>query len=307
MADRISFSTVQLATNLNPNTAPNPLGLTHIGSTTALDKRALIAITGDGDNRFEIGEAGHVLAAARTNAGGVKATKTLNGAEDPVTITGHGWHNSQTSGTLNLDNALLYSASRGFFLDTPGDRPGDSLTWSLNDKAGLAQRLDAVSFVVDTGLSRKPVAVSLDVDGTTISSGKFTGKQTAPVDAPRSFQARHGDVIKIDFAAHTVTVNGQPRSGPDVDLFIARHFASPQNKITIGGVSDFAVKDLVLDRSDRGEPINTPPIFWYPRQSSNYTRMSRPPLRSRLPTSRSSTTAGTTTILRFQASTPITS
>ena len=259
MADRISFSTVQLASSLNPATAPNPFGTAHVGGTTALNKRVLAAIAGNGDRVLEADEDGHVLAAARSAGGGMKGSATLNGIEDPVRISGHGWQNGQTVGALDLDRALVFTADRGFSLGTPGSRPGDSLTWALNDKAGVAQHLDAVSFVVDTGTSTAPVAVFLDLDGNAVASGTYRGSQAAPVDAPLFFQARHGDAVAIDFAAMTLTVNGLARSGADVDLFFARYQASPQNAITVGGLRGFSVRDLVLDRSDRGAPVNTAP------------------------------------------------
>ena len=254
VASRISFSEVQLRAPYAPGSTPDPLNTTHLASGTDLARRALTAIVGDGDKLLEAGETGHVLASARSVLGFVGSTATLNGTEDPVKISAHGWTSATRAGALNPDQVLNYGNLTGFGVVGTGRLldNGNSLTWTLNDTGGAAQHLDAVSFTVSTGLLRLPTVLRLDFDGDVIASGSYRATSRPTADTALDLSLRGGDAVRIDFEAQRLTVNGVDRSGSTVDAFFDAYEAGPQNAITIGGLGTLGprIRDLTLDRSD---------------------------------------------------------
>ena len=82
MADPLSFSLVQLQTNITPATSPNEIDVTEVGTTTGVQNRALIAISGDGDGAG----ATTVQSTTTTLAATTSAAPTTTAAPVPTKI-----------------------------------------------------------------------------------------------------------------------------------------------------------------------------------------------------------------------------
>ncbi len=267
MADKISFAEVQLKPGMTAATSPNAITASDTGGTTDAANRALVAIAGDGDQTLDSGETAYILGApVRGNA--VEGVDALNGADDPVSISTHGRNDAGTVGALGLEASLAYW-SRGFGVRNGTESSfgtlsrGDSVTWTLNDDGGVAQRLQKAAFTVDRGGSTGAIEVAIAFDGDVVRTGSYAAAQTiANADAALRLDVNGGDVIAIDFDASILTVNGVARDGAAIAGFFADYAASPQNVLTIGtiGARSFAIGDLVIDRTGFGEaPVNTPP------------------------------------------------
>ena len=172
--------------------------------------------------------------------------------------------NYNDGGALGLDANLGFSPSFGFGLKNGSEggagnlKRGDSITWTLNEQAGVPQRLKKAAFTVDRDGSTEE---AFDFDGNMVRSGSYEIAQTAAnADAALRLAVNGGDAIAIDFDASILTVYGVARTGAAIDTFFAHYAASPQNVLTIGGISaaGFSVKDLILDRVGfDGPPVNT--------------------------------------------------
>ncbi|AZQ68890.1 hypothetical protein EF888_18210 [Silicimonas algicola] len=261
MSETISFSTQQLASGLRSGILAEPITTAQVGGPDTVTQRVVAAIVGDGDSLLESGETGFILANGSNLEGGITRT-TLNGANDPVTVTAHGWARIRAVEPLYLNDYLTFTTEQGFKVSGANARPGNSITWTLNDKDGAAQKLDAAEFVVNTGGVAGPVSVAMDFDGDIIASGIYS-ETDAPAEAALTLQAQDGDVIAIDFLANTFTLNGVPVTGTEIDQFFAAYTASAGNTLTIGSAdtATFAVKDLTLERSDKTAAPNKAPFI----------------------------------------------
>ncbi len=261
MSETISFSTQQLASGLRSGTLAEPITTAQVGGPNTVTQRVVAAIVGDGDSLLESGETGFILANGSNLEGGITRT-TLNGANDPVTVTAHGWARIRAVEPLYLNDYLTFTTDEGFKVSGANARPGNSITWTLNDKDGAAQKLDAAQFVVNTGGVTGPVSVAMDFDGDIIASGIYS-ETNAPAEAALTLQAQDGDVIAIDFLTNSLTLNGVLVTGTEIDQFFAAYTASAGNTLTIGSAdtATFAVKDLTLERSDKTAAPNTAPFI----------------------------------------------
>ena len=180
--------------------------------------------------------------------------------------------NYNGGGALGLEANLCFSPSFGFGLKNGSEggggnlKRGDSITWTLNEQAGVPQRLQKAAFTVDRDGATE---VAFDFDGTVVKSGSYENDQTAAnADAALQLAVNGGNTIAIDLDASILTVNGVARTGAAIGTFFAHYAASLQNVLTIGaiGTAGFSVKDLILDRVgfDGLPPNAAPPVSLTP-------------------------------------------
>ncbi len=265
--NRISFSVVQFAPGMTPAASANLIGASNLGATTALVNRGFVAIMGDGDKLLEGGETGYVLSGFGS-ANHVVNAGSLNTVLDAVTISTHGRMNAGAVGQLATDGALTMANAMGMAVDSGVETSGrylnggDSITWTLNDRGGMPQKLTAFSFVVDMNGGTGLTEVAFDFDGDVIRTGAYAaGQNGANADVALRLSVNGGSTITIDFVAHTLLVNGVARTGVLIDQFFATHELSPQGALTIGNLTGagFSVRDLILDRADT--PVNLAPTI----------------------------------------------
>ena len=265
MADRFSFAQVQLNPGVTSATSANAITSAEIGGTSALANRALVAIAGNGDQSLDGEETGYIPAAmARGNR--VTEADVLNGGNDPVSVSVHGRINVNTVGALGLDASLGYG-TRGFGVKngtetgSMGLNRGDSITWTLNEDGGMAQRVQKVAFTVDRNGSTAATEVAIAFDGNVVRSGSYAAAQTtANADAALRLGVNGGDAIAIDFDASLLTVNGTARTGAEIDSFFAQCAAHPERQVKIG-VTDgpnASSQDLSLEWADFDVATETP-------------------------------------------------
>lgn len=169
MASRISFSKADLR-------APCALGATFKLRVTSrpndggenLQRRALAAIGSGEDTRPEGSRTGHVTVSVQPIPEFAEDTVGADGAEDPVTLSAHGWTSIPRVGALECDQDLKYGSVHG--LRVAGTRShfnwSISQTASLNDASGASQHLEQVSFTVST--RTLPMAAMLRPDATIV-------------------------------------------------------------------------------------------------------------------------------------------
>lgn len=255
--DTFIFDTLQLKAALWPDTAPNQIGVEHLGTKSLPKQRVLVAIEGDDDRLFEAGETGWLLAAAGGN-NRLSNSASLNELSDPFTISAHGRIKANAVGGLSVDKALGFNRDWGFGVDNGPDRnnrwlnDGDSITWTLNPIAGNVARYATMSFVADLGGAAGSAALALDIDGDVIRSGTYKAAANAShVDALLRLSVKDGAKVGIDLDAGTLTINGVLKTGAAVSAFLEAFKASDGDSLTIGalGGRGFSVRDLTIGRS----------------------------------------------------------
>lgn len=207
------------------------------------------ALVGDGDDQFEFGETAHKLGDL-TLLGQVQNRAASATADDPVSITAHGWTGRATLG--DLSDALVF---RGGAFGLAGARDGlirdgylnsgDSLTFDTHDRT-----ITSVRFTADIlNLGRGTGTLLLDLDGDVVTpSGTSTSE-----DALLALTGiRNGNVVEIDFAGRAILVNGQAL-GIDAGALFDAFEAGDGNRLTVGSRSGrpVAIEDLVIETEER--------------------------------------------------------
>lgn len=219
--------------------------------------RNFYALLGDGDDQFEFGETAHKLGDLGP-LGRVQGAAASATADDPVTITAHGYLRSGAIGDLSdalvfRDGAFGLDSGHNGLLRAGYLDAGDSLTFDTKD-----QPITSISFKADLLPGRGTGALLFDLDGDVINAPAI---RTGPAVEDALFRLdgiRDGDAVKLDFASHAILVNGAARAVDASALFNAFD-AGSGNRVTIGAHvgRPVALDHVVIETESGADPAGT--------------------------------------------------